>query len=154
MLQIACKYEAGHQKCCKLHAKRRGWGIIWGTIPLGGGGSRTPTGTMYVCMYVCICIYIYMYVSIYVRMYVCMHACMYVRMYVIFNIYIYKFISFLFIFYSLIYYTCCLHIIHFAVCVVYLYAKNHMWYVVYSTLNIHTSSTAQGGGETFRIGNL
>ena len=26
-----------------------------------------------------------------------------------------------------------------------------MWYVVYSTLNIHTSSTAQGGGGSFRI---
>ena len=56
MLQIACKYEAGHQKCCKLHAKRRGWGIIWGTIPWGGG-SRTPTGTIYIYIHV----YIYIY---------------------------------------------------------------------------------------------
>ena len=43
MLQIACKYEAGHQKCCKLHAKRRGWGIIWGPIPWEGGPATRNT---------------------------------------------------------------------------------------------------------------
>ena len=95
---------------------------------------------LYICMYVC------MYVCMHVCMHACMHACMHVCMYVILNIHIENYRNiYIYILHLL------LHIIHFAICSVYLYTKYHMWYVVYSTLNIHTSSTAQGGGGSFRI---
>ena len=55
MPQIACKYEAGHQKCCKLHAKRRGRGIHLGTHPMGGGGHGTRDHK-YIYIYLCVCV--------------------------------------------------------------------------------------------------
>ena len=47
MLQIVCKYEAGHQKCCKLHAKRKGRGIPLDTHTMGGGHRHGTRYHMY-----------------------------------------------------------------------------------------------------------
>ena len=75
MLQIACKYEAGHQKCCKLHAKRRGWGIIWGPYHWGGGvAARRPAIYIYIYIYTYIYIHIYIYMYIYIYVYICIHT--------------------------------------------------------------------------------
>ena len=64
MLQIACKYEAGHQKCCKLQTKRRGWGFISGPIRWGGAATQNTAAYLYIYIYLFIYIYIYIYTYI------------------------------------------------------------------------------------------
>ena len=65
MLQkLPGNYVAGHQKCCKLYAKRRGWSIIWGPYH-GGGQDHGSRDHIYVYVYIYMYIYIY-YINIHV----------------------------------------------------------------------------------------
>ena len=50
MLQMACKYDAEHWKCCKLLANKMAPGAAWQSVPFGGVGIRSME----------LCIYIYM----------------------------------------------------------------------------------------------
>ena len=45
--ETACKYEAGHQKCCKLH-QNGGAGASSGDPYNGGGGPATRNTAAYI----------------------------------------------------------------------------------------------------------
>ena len=66
MLQIACKYEAGHQKCCNCMQNWGAGAFIWGPIPRGGWEHR-DTGPYYIYIY--FFLYIHIYICIYISPY-------------------------------------------------------------------------------------